>query len=348
MIGAATARPPVYRGFQYVKVALFVAAVALVFPNVGLDASQQNLVNIWLLYSIAAVGFYLVFGIAGRFAFSQAFMMALGGYASAWATDSQSFWLGMAAAIAITAGVAAAFGWLVRRSDALYFAIATLALSQVGLLVFQRWTSFAGPNGTRQGIRLPTLFGYQMETDRDFFWLFVVALAIALFVTAMIERAPLRREAMAGRDIPLVAQSAGIPVQGIQLGMFVLGSVLAGVAGALFAQWQGFISTDSFSVNLGIGILLMLVLGGVGSMWGPLLGAAFYVFLPDQLGSLVTYQQIVYGGILVGAMILLPQGLVGLVEQLWRRVRGKPSAGAGGPPNPVAVAWRRFVEVAQR
>ncbi len=153
-------RPTVYSGHQYVAVAAFAVLVALVGPRIGhVSRSNQFLVNLWLVYVIAGIGFYWVFSLAGRFAFCQTFMMALGGYMSAWVTRSghhgKPFLLGLLSAMLITAFIALVIGLMVHRSSGLYFAIATLAVTTVGTDVFSHWTGFAGRNGVSTAIAPP-------------------------------------------------------------------------------------------------------------------------------------------------------------------------------------------------
>ena len=169
------------------------------------------------------------------------------------------------------------------------------------------------------------------------FWLFLGCLALVLLLGAMIERSPLRREAIAGRDNLLVARLAGVPAGRHQLGLFVLGSAMGGFSGALIGHWTGVVSVDSFGIDLAIGIFLMLFLGGAGSMWGPVLGGAFYVAIPQILSGIQKYDTIVYGGLLLVVVFALPDGLVGVAQKLAgmvrRRMRRRPveeTAHAGG------------------
>ncbi|GLZ02769.1 branched-chain amino acid ABC transporter permease [Actinomadura sp. NBRC 104412] len=316
-------RPPDYRRHHFLAIAVFVVLVALIAPQVATSRSSQFLVNLWLVYSIAALGFYLVFGLAGRFAFCQTFMMAFGGYTSAWITrgeDGQPFWVGVASAMLVTALVAGVVGALVHKAQHFYFAIATFAVTQVGMVVFQRADGFTGPHGQAVGIDPPRLFGYEFVKDGQVFWLFLGTLGLCLLLTACIERSPMRREAIAARDNGLVASLSGVAVQRVQLVLFMLGSALGGLAGSLIGHWQGVIGTESFHIDLAIGIFLMLLLGGINSMWGPLIGAAVFVGLPRVLSGIEEYSSIVYGLMLLAVVLLLPNGIAEAVRRFAGRV----------------------------
>jgi branched-chain amino acid transport system permease protein len=313
--------PPVFRKHDYVSITLFIGGVALLGPKLASSASSYFLLNLWLVYGVVAVGFYLVFGVAGKFAFCQTFMMTLGAFTAAFVAQHHPYWMAVVSALAVTAAVAAVFFILMRRTQEFYFAIASLALAQIGLIVFNQWTSFTGTGGARQNITYASIFGHQFVTNQDSFWLILGALALVLLLVTFIERSPLGREAIAARDMPVVSSTLGIPVARVQLALFIVGSCLASLGGVLYAFWQGFVSTSSFGLDLSIGIFLMVILGGLGSKWGALIGAAFYVYAPDQLQSISKYETIVYGCLLVLVIVVFPDGVVGAYRQILAKVR---------------------------
>jgi branched-chain amino acid transport system permease protein len=321
------ARPPVYRRHQFLGVAAVIALVS-VFALTLDGAYSYGLMSSWLTMAIVGLGFYLVFGLGGQFAFSQAAFFGLGAYASAWATRTHSFGWGLLAAVVIGGLVAFLFSLLVFRSNQFYFAITTLAFSQIALVVFREFDAFTATGGEVVGIRKPEIIGYQFDTDLRIVWLLIGALTIALTLVTMIERSPLRREALAVNAQPSVAATLGVPTGRLRLLMFVLGSCFAAAAGSLQAHRVGFISTDGFSVALAIDIFLILLLGGVSSMWGPLVGAAFVVLAPEKLRFIGNYRGLVYGALLIIVIIAFPKGLIGLFEAMWSRVRRKRRVGA--------------------
>ena len=334
----STPQPPVYGQHHYLVTGLFLVAVALIAPEIAQSRSDQFLVNLWLVYCITGIGFYWVFGLAGKFAFCQTFMMALGGFMSAFLTRpdgmDQPFLVGVAGAIGITCVVALLLGLSVRRAQHFYFAIATLALESIGHTVFKEWTDFTGPNGTTVGVVPAKIGGTEFLLETEVFWLFLGALAIVLLLASMIERSPMRREAVAARDNLLVANVAGVRADRHQLMLLVMGSGLGGLSGALIAHWNGVIGIDSFGIDLAIGIFLMLLLGGSGSMWGPVLGAAFYVLVPDLLSDIERYSAMVYGLVLLAVVIAMPDGLVGTIRKGTEAVLRLVDQFRGGRPSP--------------
>lgn len=321
------AGPPIFRRHQLPGAAVVVAA-ALVVAQILDTGFGYGLLHSWLVLTIAGLGFYLVFGVAGQFAFSQGAFFGLGAYASVWASEGRSFGWGFLAAIGLSCVVALALGLIVLRSDQLYFAIATLAFGHLAIVVFREFEAFTAPGGEIVGIPKPSLFGRTFNTDPELATFLTGALALALVLVALIERSPLKREALALHHHPVVAATLGVPTARLRLLAFVLGSAFAGAAGSLHAHKAGFISTETFGIVLAIDIFLLLLLGGMDSMWGPLLGAAFVVWAPEQLRFIGDYRNLVYGAILVVVIVAFPKGLVGLAELVWSR---RPRRFGGGP-----------------
>jgi ABC-type branched-subunit amino acid transport system ATPase component/ABC-type branched-subunit amino acid transport system permease subunit len=342
-------RPPAMRGQPYLWLGLFLLGVAL-FRQFGVSGfGDADLINTWLYYCVIVVGFYLVFGVSGQFAFSQAVFAAVGGYTSAWATrialfGVDSFWMGVVVAVVVTAAIAVAFAFLMRRASHFYFAIATLGLSEIVLIVLRRWTEFTGASGdTTTGIRDISLFGYPLDNPYRVFWVWFGVLAVALTLTILLARSPVQRETIAMRDQDVVAATLGVPVLRLRITMFVLGSTIAGVGGAIFAHTKGFVTPDSFGIDLGLGIFVMLILGGLDSRWGPIVGAAFYVFVPQWLQGEVLgipgvdftvtafgqehrlgdFRDIFFGSLLVITMVAFPEGLVGIGRRVRSLVLGR-------------------------
>lgn len=306
----------IYSRRQYLLLVLFTAVVGLVVPLAVHSRTGMNLVDLWLVYSVAGIGFYWVFGLTGRFAFCQTFMMALGGYMTAWAArHGLPFVICLAAAMVLTGTVAAIVGAALWRTEEFYFAIGTMAITEIGVFVFGRSSGFSGQNGNVTGIPYPSVLGRELRTDSEVFWLFLAVLALAVLLTIFLLRSPIGRELAALRARPLVARTAGIPVYRLQLLMFVFGSAVGGLSGALLAHWHGFTSVEAFGIDLAIGLFLMVILGGRRSVWGVVLGAAFYVGVPEALSDLDRYTPFVYGGVLLAVIMLLPDGLVGAARK---------------------------------
>ena len=327
------ARPPIYRGLPYIRVAI-VLALMFIYRVVRTEGrAQEQLFNIWLLYAIVVIGFYFVFGLSGQFAFSQAAIFGLGAYASAWATHNPDnpIWFGIVAAAIICLTVSLIFSLIMQRTEHFYFAVGTLGLQNIITVVLIKWKGFThGAGGEVVNIRRWSVFGHEVTTAFDGFKLLFFALAVALVLAVFLERSPIRRESIANRDNSVVGRTLGLPSLKIRITMFMLGSFFAAMAGSLYAHRETTLGTESFGVSLGLYIFLMVILGGMGSFWGALLGSWFFVYAKRQIEvsgfeindhALREYVQIIFGTILILVMIFLPDGLLGLGKKLRRLVR---------------------------
>jgi branched-chain amino acid transport system permease protein len=350
------ARPPIYRGIPYVRIAL-VMLVIFIYRNVRTEGrAQEQLFNTWLLYTIVVIGFYFVFGLSGQFAFSQAAIFGLGGYASAWAVHNPDhpIWFGPLAAVIICLAAALTFSLIMQRTEHFYFAVGTLGLQNVITTVLLKWKGFThGAGGEVSNIRPWTIFGHEMVTAYQGFKLLFFSLTVALILAMALERSPIRREAIANRDKPLVGRTLGLPSLRIRITMFMLGSFFAAIAGSLTAHRETTLGIEGFGVELGLFIFLMAILGGLGSPWGAMLGAWFFVYARSKIElsgvkigdhTLREFKTIIFGAILILVMILLPDGLLGVGKKVRRLIRNDPrpglptwlaiSLGLARPPEP--------------
>lgn len=318
-LGGNTDVPLTYQRRHYLTAAAFILAVALVAPLVFPDTAGLHLVNLWLIYLIAGFGFYFMFGLAGRFAFCQTLLMAIGGYTTAFFAFRYGFWAGLGVALGVTVILMTVLGLMLRQVEEFYFAIATLALTNIGIEILQNWTSFAGAGAAQLDIPPITFLGQQVNGEAANFWAILVFVAITLVLGIFIERSPIRRQTLAARDRRIAAEMAGVNVRGLQLTLFVFGSVLGAVSGAVLGAWQGVLTPEVFGIDLAVGLFVMVIIGGSESMWGVIIGSMIVVFLPNELQALQEYQSLIYGAILLFGVILMPQGVAGLGDRLRTR-----------------------------
>ncbi|HEY6791105.1 MAG TPA: branched-chain amino acid ABC transporter permease [Trebonia sp.] len=315
-----SAGPPATSQHQYLTIVAFVVgsiAVTRLFVH-GLDGF--NLESEWLIFTIADLGFYLIFCIAGRFAFCQTLMMALGAYTSANVVQHHAFWIALVAGVGVAAVFALLLGMALSRTEDFLFAVGTLAVAQLSNTVFVQWTSFTGPGGLTSSVPYLSFFGTALMGGQGEIWFILACAALVLVICAFFERSPVVRELVAARELPDVTQALGIRIRPIQVAIFVVGSAFGGLAGVLFAFQQGSVSSDSFNLTLGIGLLLMPIIGGMGSMWGPVVGALLYVELPQLLSSLSRFAPLAYGIALLVIVLAFPEGLLGIVRACRRRL----------------------------
>jgi branched-chain amino acid transport system permease protein len=321
--------PARYRAHQYPQIAGFAVATGLIGSLVFGSSAWLLTVNLWLVYSIGTLGFYFIFGIAGRFAFCQPFFMALGAYSAIWVQPKVGFLLAVLFAIAVSGIVSLVIGLALIRGPAFALGIATFSITQIGIVVFSHWTSFSGIDGTSILRQAPTIFGFELSGAYRSFWVLLTALVIGLLLGAWVERSPLSRDAITMRELPLVAAVMGVPGQRAHTILFMLSAVYGAVGGALFSNWLGFANIESYGFDFAVLIFLIGIVGGRNSIWGAVIGSGLFVLLPHILEKAPQVQDLVYGVVLLVAIIIFPHGITGSparIKALVSRLRTRPAA----------------------
>lgn len=283
------------------------------------------------IYVVVCTGLSLIFGFAGQLSLTQAAFYGIGAYASALLTTrlGMPFWVGFAAAGILPAITAWVIGAPVLRLRHFYLAMATLAFSEIMAVVFvQEIDITGGPTGITR-VPSPVLFGFAFDTPERYFYLvWVVAIAVVAFSHNLIE-SKYGRALRAISDNETAASAMGVDVAAMKSLMFVLSAVYAGIGGSLYAHFVSFVNPDPFSVSLSVLLVIMVAVGGVKSLWGAVLGAVFITVLPSMLGTYKQYAMLVYGFVLVLALMFMPDGIAGVVNGLVARLRRGTAASDG-------------------
>lgn len=313
------------------QVALGLAAAALlVAAPFGLKPYGIYILSLWAVTTIAAIGLNLTLGYAGQISLAQGAFVGVGAYTSALLTTQG--WP-LVAALAVTIVVCFAIGWLLGypalRVQHHYLAFVTLAFSTLAFLVFrnEEWLT-KGVYGI-SGIPRPSLLGLSTDDAKVFYWFCLASLGIVALLVGWLVRSPWGRAFMALRENPLRAASLGVDTRRYTLMAFAIGSALGGVSGVLYAPLVEFIEPNAFALGLSLNLLLMVIVGGSGYFWGPFLGTAVSVLLPEWLRFTGGMYLITYAIFVMILMAFCPQGLIGLGERFMRRTR-KPAAPTTG------------------
>ncbi len=281
-----------------------------------------------LIYSIAGLGLMLLAGFTGLFSLGHAAFLGVGAYTQAVLTNmSLPFPLALACAAALSAAVGLVVGLPALRVKGIYLGIATLSFGFIVEEVLARWESVTGGNAGIH-IKKPDMFGWTISTGEEFYFLCLGVAVLATLGILNLLRSPTGRAFVAIRDSEISAQSMGIHLAYYKTLSFSLSAALAGIAGALYAHQLQFISPDQFNILQSIDLLLMIVVGGVGSVHGAFLGAIFLItmpqaiamvkdYLPPTIGQAPGLQGLVYGVVLVAFVLFEPMGLYGR----WLKIR---------------------------
>jgi len=311
---------------------LGVLAVALVAFPFGANGYQVSLACMLGIHVIAAAGLNIMTGYTGLISLGHAAFMGVGCYTAAWfAQRGVPFFLTLPLAGAMAALLGLLVGLPSLRIKGLYLAVATLATQFVLVYVFREWDSVTG--GVR-GVNVPnaSLFGFELLNDQRMYFL-IAPVAVALLVAARnLFRTRVGRAFIAIRDKDISAEVLGIDLLRYKLAAFAIGSFYAGVAGALLGYFYRAMTPEYFTLQLSIFYLAAIIVGGLGSMLGTLLGAVFMTLVPELLRGIVAsiaqwapsateilspVQQVVFGLLIVGFLVFEPHGLL----EIWRRVR---------------------------
>jgi branched-chain amino acid transport system permease protein len=261
-------------------------------------------------YAVLGLGLNVVIGYAGLVDLGYAAFFAIGAYATAILTTKFNWnpWATLPAAVAAAAIAGAILGYPTLRLRSDYLAIVTLGFGEMVRLSFNNWSYVNGPDGI-YGIPIPTLFGQQLITQSWDMAMVTVLLMGALFVTRNISQSALTRGWMALRQDELAAEVVGIPTLKLKMWAYIIGGMLGGLAGAIFALRIGLVNPGSFTLSVTITVLILLVLGGRGSQGGVLLGAVVVVGLPELLRNVQQFRLLAFAVALVAIIILRPKGL---------------------------------------
>lgn len=293
-----------------------VLAVLVLFPVVVKNASLLHIAILLALYVILSLGLEIALGITGLFSLCHAAFYGMGAYISALLSlrFGWSFWVTMPIAT-ICAGL---FGMLIGlpalRTKGDYLAIATLGFGEIFRLILINGGDLTrGPRGL-PGIARPALLGLDFTNKTTYYYFIVVIAILIYFIVLNIPRTFFGRALMAVRDDENAAEFMGINTAYYKVVAFALSGLIAGIAGAFYAHYVCYISPDTFVYNDSITILTMVLIGGSGTVIGPVVGAAVLTILPEFLRSLVEYRMLVYGLIVVIMMQIRPQGILGHVN----------------------------------
>ena len=281
-----------------------------------------------LIYAIAGLGLMLLAGFTGLFSLGHAAFLGTGAYTEAVMTQAGApFPLAMACAGLLSASVGVVVGLPALRVRGIYLGMATLAFGFIVEEVLARWESLTGGNAGLQ-IGHPQLFGWTLDSAEAFYFLCLATTVLAALAILNLLRSPTGRAFVAIRDSEISAQSMGIHLARYKTLAFAVSAAFAGVAGALYAHKLQFISPDQFNILQSIDLLLLIVIGGLGSVHGAFLGAIFLIampqaiamfkdVLPAAIGQAPGLQGVIYGMVLIAFVLFEPMGLYGR----WLKIR---------------------------
>ena len=311
LIVLAFALPPLFGSYYH-----FVAALALI--NV-----------------IIAIGLNILTGNAGQISMCQASFMAIGAYSTTYffTKFGLNYWIALPLGGVLTAACGFAVGFPALRLRGFYLAVATLGFLEFSQILMEQLPSITGGVRGMSSPR-PFLFGVKLSSDLYFYYVILVISLIGIWCAHSFLKSPTGRAFNAIRNSEAAAQTLAIPLARAKLIAFVVASFYAGIGGGLFATLVGFIDPLEFNLLTSIRHIIFIVVGGLGSVGGSIIGAIVLTVLPELLRGFKEYNEFVFGGLLLVTLILMPTGIVGLapaIRRYWSRSKAISAISARRP-----------------
>ncbi|CAB5683749.1 ABC transporter permease [Comamonas aquatica] len=284
----------------------------------GQDSYATVLLTDMLIAALFAASLHCILGPGGLHSFGHAAYFGLGAYGAALAVRALDLPMEAALLLGPLAAVAGAllYGWFCVRLSGVYLTMLTLAFAQITWAIVFQWDAVTGGSNGLTGV-WPSAWA---EQGAAFYWLALAVCAVGLYLLRLLLFAPLGYALRAARDSAVRADAIGLDVRRIQWTALVVAAGFAGVAGALFAFSKGSVAPDSLGVTRSVDALVMVLLGGIQTLAGPVVGSAAFTWLHDTVARNTDYWRALMGAIMLLLVLLFPQGLAGSAQWLGRRL----------------------------
>jgi len=293
----------------------------LMLPLIIDDVYWLHMLNVIGIFSLLAIGLNLVVGFTSTFSLGHAAFYGIGAYTTALLSDGLGFpfWLNLPAS-AFVAGVFGLLLGVVFRLRGPFLAVATLAFGEIVRLVLLNWVSFTGgPNGIAN-IPWPAIGSVELSTDHRYYYLVLGTVVFQFKLISRLSKSRVGRAMRALRDSEDAARACGVWVLRYQMLAFIIAASFAGLAGGLYAHLISYVSPDPFNLLASIEMLFMIVLGGLGSIPGSVVGAGVVAILPEYFRLFQEYRLIIYSVSILLILKFAPGGLWGLIEKIRRQL----------------------------
>ncbi len=309
------------KNILWILLIFLISLVFFVLPFLGLSNFVLRMLIMVGIYIILGLSLNLITGFTGQLSLGHAAFYGIGAYTSAILSTRYGMGFGITAPLS---GLMAAFlGFLLGiptlKLQGAYLAIVTLGFGEIIRITALNWMQLTrGPMGI-PGIPAISIFGYELQSNLGYYYVICILAMITVLLISRIVNSRVGRAFMAIREDELAAQYMGIYTTNYKILAFSMGAFLAGVAGSFYAHYVSYIDPQSFTFDESIQILSIVILGGMGSIPGTILGAAILVTAPELLRSLQDYRMVIYGLILILMMLIRPQGILGGVRFTQRK-----------------------------
>ncbi|TCS38341.1 amino acid/amide ABC transporter membrane protein 2 (HAAT family) [Paucimonas lemoignei] len=307
-----------------VVIGLLMAPVVFALPFLTQDDFYLNLATLVMIWSIFAVGFDFVFGSLGMVSFGHASFLGIGGYALAIITQrfGLPFEVGLLAAIATAAVCAWIFSFFALRVSGIFFALVTLALTQLLYILadskLREWTG--GADGL-PGVARPEFHGIDFFSSFNFYWYVAAIFVLVMVAIAIVRSSPFGRVIRSIQQNEIRTQHLGYDVHRIKQITFLVSGAISGLAGALLASLLMYVNPQMLHWSTSGDVIIMTLLGGAGTLWGPVAGVMIFEILKEWLSGWTPYWYGILGIIFIVATLYFPKGVLGELQAFAGRMR---------------------------
>ena len=307
---------------------VLLSIVMLLVPVFVKNDYYMLVINRLLINIVIVLGLNFITGLTGQMNLGTAGIFALGAYTSALLSKNLGIspWLGMLAAIVMGLLIGVGLGFPSLRIKGVYLSLTTIGFAEVVRLLCSNLNDVTG--GT-QGLRqIPpfSIFGFKFNTQQSVYYLFLVIALIAFFVACRITYSKWGRVFKSLRDNVEAVEMCGVNISSVKIKAFTLAAVFGSIGGSMYAHYMGYMNPSTFNTDLSANFVIMLMVGGIGSVVGNVVGAVIVTALPEVLRFLGTYYQLVFAVIIVLGAIFLPNGWGDGIRRLYRWIKKKFTA----------------------
>ena len=301
-------------------------ALAWTIP-IGLGSFATYLGSVVAFYAIAALGLQVMVGLAGQLSLGHAAFLGIGAYTAVILEKrlGLSFPLAFAGAVGLSAAAGLLMAQLIRLSG-VYFKIATFGFGIIVDQILANWVPMTGGTAGLRGVPPFSIAGFTLTSRSDLFVAEMVALTVVYAMLLCLSHGRIGRAFRALGQNEAAARSVGIPTNTYRMAAITIGCAVAGIGGAFIPQVYRFVSPESFSWHESLVLLIMITIGGLGSLPGAILGATILIVLPEYLRGFAEYKMLAYGVLLIVSLTFMPRGLTGIVASCAARLRASSKA----------------------
>jgi branched-chain amino acid transport system permease protein len=300
--------------------ATIVLIILFIIPLIVRDQYYQHLIILTGLSIITTLSLNLILT-TGQLSIAQAAFMGIGAYSSALLVMKTgiSFWLALPISGAIAGAVGVLIGLPTLKMRGVYFAIATFAFGELVRMIFTNWVSLFGGVGGILNIPAPNPIPFpggdlHFHTKGSFYYLVLFVMLVTIYINYRLLSSRIGMAFHALAEAELLAEQSGIPVMKYKLLAFLIGSFFTGLSGCLYAHYSHYIAPGFFSFWESVHFIIMAVIGGVGTLGGPIIGAVFLTLLPELIRATKEYEMVIYASALIAVLLFLPKGLMSMLR----------------------------------